>query len=57
VGDRRGHARQTIAHRVRSYNEKNNRMADKNIGYSNFIGPNQSASFFMNRAPHNACSA
>ena len=57
MGDRRGHARQTIAHRVRSYNEKNNRMADKNIGYSNFIGPNQSASFFMNRAPHNACSA
>jgi hypothetical protein len=40
--DTRPHiALQTIAHRVGSYKDKNTRMADKNMGYSNFIGPYQ----------------
>ena len=32
---------QTIAHRVGSYKDKNIHMADKNMGNSNFIGPDQ----------------
>jgi hypothetical protein len=35
------HALKTIAHRVGSYKENNSRMADKNMGHSNFIGPDQ----------------
>ena len=36
------HALQTIAHRVGSYKDKNSHMAEKIMGISNFIGPNQS---------------
>jgi hypothetical protein len=35
------HALKTIAHRVGSYKDNNSRMADKNMGHSNFIGPDQ----------------
>jgi hypothetical protein len=35
------HALQAFAHRVGSYKDQNIRIADKNRGHSNFIGPNQ----------------
>jgi hypothetical protein len=35
------HALKTIAHRVGSYKDKNSHMADKNMGHSNFIEPDQ----------------
>jgi hypothetical protein len=35
------HALKTIAHRVSSYKDKNSHMADKSMGHSNGIGPDQ----------------
>jgi hypothetical protein len=35
------HALKTIAHRVGSCTDKNSHMADKSMGHSNFIGPDQ----------------
>ena len=35
------HALKTITHRMGSNKDNNSRMADKNMGNSNFIGPDQ----------------